>query len=185
MKILEKFRKNIGLYSLNRKAHLVARHRKIHNFETAQKAGIIFSCHSEEDFQAVKEFKKYLEEKNISTTVLGFINDKKIPDHFLLRTGFNFFCLNNLDWYFRPSNRYIHDFILDNFNILFDFSVNDHFPVHYISLLSPAEYKVGRFTGTDLYDLMIDIKQNKHLPFFIEQVKHYMNLIEFKNPQKN
>jgi len=185
MKFLEKLRRNIGLFFLNRKAHSITRQRKIHNFSTAQKAGIIFSCHSEEDFQAVKEFKKYLEEKNINTSVLGFINDKKIPDHFLLRTGFNFFCLNNLDWYFRPSNQYIHDFILKNFNILFDLSVIDYFPVHYISLLSPAEYKVGKLTMTDQYDLMIDIKQNEHLPFFIEQVKHYMNLIEIKSHQKN
>jgi hypothetical protein len=185
VKFLEKLRKNLGLFFLNKKARAVNRHRKIYNFSTAQKAGIIFSCQNEEDFQAVKEFKKYLEEKNIDTYVLGFINDKKIPDHLLLRTGFNFFCLKNLDWYYRPANGYIHDFILKNFNILFDFSVNDHFPVHYISLLSPAEYKVGRLTGTDQYDLMIDIKQNKHLPFFIEQVKHYINLIEFKNPQKN
>lgn len=185
MKFIEKLRKNIGLFTLNRKAHSIKRQRKIHNFSTAQKAGIIFLCQSEEDFQAVKDFKKYLEDKSINTSVLGFINDKKIPDHLLLRTGFNFFCLKNLDWYFRPANKYIHDFLLDNFNILFDFSVNDHFPVHYISLLSPAEYKVGRLTGTELYDLMIDIKQNKHLAFFIEQVKHYMNLIEIRNPQKN
>jgi hypothetical protein len=185
VKFLEKFRKNIGLFFLNRKFQSVDRKRKIHNFSTARKAGIIFSFHNEEDFQAVKEFKKYLEEKNIQTSVLGFVNDKKIPDHLLLRTGFNFFCLNNLDWYFRPANPFIHDFLLDKFNILFDFSVIDYFPVHYISLLSPAEYKVGRLTETEQYDLMIDIKQNKHLPFFIEQVKHYMNLIEIRNPQKN
>jgi len=185
VKFLEKLRKYIGLYSLNIKAHSVKRHRKIHNFSTAQKAGIIFSCQSEEDFQAVKDFKKYLEEKSIKTSVLGFINDKKIPDHLLLRTGFNFFCLKNLDWYFRPANKFIHDFILDDINILFDFSLNDYFPVHYVSLLSPAEYKIGRLTQTDDYDLMIDVKQNKHLAFFIEQVKHYLNLIECRNPENN
>jgi hypothetical protein len=185
VKVFEKIRKNIGLYTLNRKVRSMVRDRKIHNFRTARKAGIIFSCQSEEDFQAVKDFKKYLEEKSINTSILGFINDKKIPDHLLLRTGFNFFCLKNLDLYFRPANQYIHDFILDNFNILFDFSLNDQFPVHYISSLSPAEYKIGRLTSKDDFDLMIDVKQNKHLEFFIEQVKHYLNLIEIRNPQKN
>jgi hypothetical protein len=185
VKLFEKTRKKIGLFFLNRKTRTVVRHRRMHNFTTAGKAGIIFSCQNEEDFQAVKDFKKYLEEKNINTSVLGFIDDDKIPDHFLLRTGFNFFCLKNLDWYFRPANQYIHDFILDNFNILFDFSVKDHFPVYYISSLSPAEYKIGRLTGREDFDLMIDVKQNKHLDFFIEQVKHYLNLIEIKNPQKN
>jgi hypothetical protein len=185
VKIFEKIRKKIGLFWLNRKLHTITRQRKIHNFNTARKAGIIFSCQNEEDFQAVKEFKKYLEEKNISTSVLGFINEDKIPDHFLLRTGFSFFCLKNLDWYFRPANQFINHFIVDNFNILFDLSLKDQFPVHYISTLCPAEYKVGRLTSREDFDLMIDVKQNRHLDYFVEQVKHYLNLIEIRNPQKN
>ena len=185
MKFFEKIRRSIGLFLLDRKARSIVRSRKIHNFTTARKAGIIFSCQNEEDFLAVKDFKKYLEEQNINTTVLGFINEKKIPDHFLLRTGFNFFCLKNLDLYYRPANQYIHDFLLDNFNILFDFSLKDYFPVRYISVLSPAEYKIGRLTSREDFDMMIDVKQNKHLDFFIEQVKHYLNQMELKNPQIN
>ncbi len=157
----------------------------MHNFNTAHKAGILFLCQNEEDFQAVKEFKKYLEEKNITTSVLGYINEDKIPDHFLLRTGISFFCLGNLDWYFRPANQYIKDFIDDNFNILFDFSLKDQFPVHWVSSLSSAEYKIGRLTAREDFDLMIDVKQNKHLDYFVNQVKHYLNLIELRNSQKN
>lgn len=185
MKFLENIRRKIGLYTLNRKVRTIVRSRRIHNFNTAQKAGIIFSCHNEEDFKVMKDFKTYLEEKNITTSVLGFVNEKKIPDHFLLRTGFNFFCQKNLDVYFRPETSFINEFIIDRFNILFDFSITDQFPVYYISLLSPADYKIGRLTGRNDLDLMIDIKQNTGIQYFVEQVKHYLNLIELKNPQKN
>lgn len=177
MKTLRDIRKYIGLYSLKRKIHLLKRKRKIHNFDTAKKAGVIFTCSSEDDFEAVRNFKKYLEEKKIKTFALGFINDKQIPDHFLLRTGFNFFSLKNLDWYFRPKSPFINDFINDRFDILFDLSASDYFPVHYIVTLSPAEYKIGRFRNTEDYDLMIETGKNKQISFLVDQIKHYLIMI--------
>jgi len=162
---------------LNRKIRLLNRKRKIYNFDTAKKAGLIFTCASEDDFIAVKDFKKYLEEKNIKTSALGFINDKQIPDHLLLRTGFNFFSLKNLDWYFRPKNQFINDFTNERFNILFDLSLTYHFPVHYIVTLSPAEYKIGRLCNTEDYDLMIETGKNKQIAYLVEHIKHYLNMI--------
>lgn len=138
---------------------------------------MIFICSSEDDFETVRNFKKYLEEKKIKTSALGFINDKQIPDHFLLRTGFNFFSLKNLDWYFRPKSQFINDFINEKFDILFDLSVGDFFPVHYVITLSPSEYKVGRFKNTEDYDLMIETGKNKQISFLVDQIKHYLNMI--------
>jgi len=177
VKTLRDIRKYIGLHSLKRKIRLLSRKRKIHNFDTAKKAGMIFTCSNEDDFEAVRNFKKYLEEKKIKTFAIGFINDKQIPDHFLLRTGFNFFSLKNLDWYFRPKSQFINDFINNKFDILFDLSTNDYFPVHYIVTLSPAEYKIGRFSNTEDYDLMIETGKNKQLSFLVDQIKHYLNMI--------
>lgn len=177
MKILVKFRKYVGLYSLKRKLRLLNRKRSIHNFDTAKKAGLIFTCASEDDFESIKNFKKYLEEKNIKTSALGFINDKQIPDHLLLRTGFNFFSLKNLDWYFRPKSQFINDFTNEKFDILIDLSLKYYFPVHYIVTLSPAEYKIGRYCNTEDYDLMIETGKNKHIPFLLDQIKHYVNMI--------
>ncbi|KPK86586.1 MAG: hypothetical protein AMS27_04655 [Bacteroides sp. SM23_62_1] len=177
MKTLRDIRKFLGHHSLKRKIQLVVRKRKIHNFDTAKKAGLIFTCNSEEDFDAVKNFKKYLEERKIKTFALGYINNKTIPDHFLLRTGFNFFSLKNLDWYFRPKSQFIKDFITEKFDILFDLCTDDYFPVHYIISLSPAEYKIGRFNNDENYDLMIETGKNKQISYLVDQIKHYLNMI--------
>ena len=90
MKTIQNIRGYIGERTLRRKSRLIKRNKRIHNFSSAKSVGIIFHCRTEEDFQLVKDFKKYLKENQIQASVLGFINDKQIPDHFLLRTGFNF-----------------------------------------------------------------------------------------------
>lgn len=125
----------------------------------------------------MKDFKNYLNEYKIQASILGFINDKQIPDYYLLRTGFNFFCYKNLSWSYKPESQFIQDFINKSFDILFDFSLEYLFPIHYIVSLTKAEYKIGRLSNQGDYDLMIDIKKNRETSFFIEQVKVYLNMI--------
>jgi hypothetical protein len=181
MKTIQNIRGYVGRRMLARKARLISRNKRIHNFTSAESAGIIFHCRNEEDFQFIKEFKKYLKENDIKASVLGFINDKQIPDHFLLRTGFNFFCLKNLSWSYKPESQFILDFINKRFDILFDFSLEHLFPIHYIVSLTNAEYKVGRLTKYGDYDLMIDIRKNRNTGYFIDQVKVYLNMIQHRN----
>jgi len=169
---------NVGERTLRRKARLVKRNKRIHNFSSAKSAGIIFHCKNEEDFRLVKDFIKYLKDHKIQTSVLGFINDKQIPDPYLLRTGFNFFCYKNLSWSYKPESQFLNDFINKPFDILFDFSLEYLFPIHYIVSLTNAEYKIGRLSDQEEYDLMIDIKKKSETGFFIEQVKVYLNMIQ-------
>ncbi len=182
MKLIHNIRKYFGNFDLRRKARHITRNKRIHNFTTAGTAGIIFNCLNEEEFTAVKEFKHFLESKSIHTDVIGYVSDKQVPDHYLLRTGFNFFCQKDLTWYYKPDMRFANDFTKKNYNILFDLSLRDMFPVNYIVKLSPSAYKIGRFRETNQYDLMIDIKDNKSVPYLIDQVKHYLSMMHTKNP---
>ncbi len=177
MKTLQNIRGYIGERTLRRKSRMIHRNKHIHNFSSAKSAGIIFQCRNEEDFKYVKEFTNYLKDYNIQVSILGFIKDKQIPDHYLLRTGFNFFCYKNLSWSYKPESQFIKDFINKSFDILFDFSLEHLFPIHYIVSLVKAEYKIGRLSSHGDYDLMIDINKNRETGFFIEQVKVYLNMI--------
>ena len=146
MKTIQNIRGYIGERTLRRKSRLIKRNKRIHNFSSAKSVGIIFQCRNEEDFQLIKEFKKYLKEFKIQASVLGFIDDKQIPDYYLLRTGYNFFCYKNLSWSYKPESQFLQDFINKSFDILFDFSLEYLFPIHYIVSLTRAEYKVGRLS---------------------------------------
>ena len=175
--MIRNIRKCFGACDLRRKSRRIIRNKRIYNFTTAQTAGIIFTCRNEEEFRAVKEFKQFLESEAITTDVIGYVKDKQVPDHYLLRTGFNFFCRKDLTWYFKPNKPFVDDFIRKKYDLLFDLNLKDLFPVEYIVKLSPSAYKIGRFRKTNHYDLMIDIKEEKTVPFLIDHIKHYLSII--------
>jgi hypothetical protein len=109
------------------------------------------------------------------------VNDKEVPDYYLLRTGFNFFCLKDLNWFRRPNRPFALEFSTREFDLLFDLSLEEYFPLKYLTRLSPASYKIGLFRDTDDYDLMIELHEPKTLPYLVEQVRHYLSLIHSKN----
>ena len=162
---------------VRRKLRRVNRQKGIHNFTTARSAGILFTCRSEDEFEAVKEFKEFLESEAIDTVVLGYVADVEIPDHYLLRKGFQFFCQKDLKWSKAPGVLFAMDFAHKPFDILFDLSLEDHIPMKYILKLSPATYKIGRLVTHKEYDLMIDIEKETSIPYLIEQIKHYLSII--------
>jgi hypothetical protein len=181
VKQIRNIRKYFGNYVLGRKAKHIKRNKRIHNFTTAGSAGLIFNCSTEEEFSAVKDFKQFLESESIKTDVIGYISDKQVPDHYLLRTGFKFFCQKNLTWYYRPDMAFTDEFMKKNYDILFDLSLRELFPVNYLVKLSPADYKIGRYRDVNQYDLMIDIKDNKSVSYLIDQIKHYLSILHTKS----
>jgi len=179
--MLQNIRTSVASNDLKRKIRHLNRIKAIHNFSTARTAGILFTCGNEEDFNAIKDFKLYLEGNNIRVEVLGYVNDKQVPDHYLLRTGFNFFCMKDLNWFQRPVRPFALDFSNRNFDILFDLTLEEKFPLKYLSGLSPAAYKIGIFKETGDHDLMIELQEEKTVPYLVEQVKHYLSLIHSKS----
>jgi hypothetical protein len=182
VKLIGDIQRFLGTIDLRRKLRQVKRHKCMHNFTTARSAGILFACRNENEFEAVKEFKQFLESEAIKTSVLGYVDDQVIPDHYLLRTGFNFFCQKDLKWSQVPGVSNAFEFSRNPFDILFDLSLEDHFPLKYILKISPASYKIGRFGTHSEYDLMIDIEKDVSIAYLIEQIRHYLSIIHSKNP---
>lgn len=179
--MISNIRSSVGRNDLRRKSRHLNRQKAVYNFTTAETAGILFTCNNEEDFNAVKDFKQFLENNNIRTEVLGYVHEKQVPDHYLLRTGYNFFCLKDLNWFQRPNMPFALDFSTKKFDILFDLSIEEYFPLKYLSGLSPAAYKIGICRESYDYDLMISLKENQTLDYLVDQVRHYLSLIHSKN----
>ncbi len=177
MKLIRDIQRLVGILDLHRRLRQVERHKCIHNFTTARSAGIMFACRNEEEFESVKEFKHFLESEAIDTSVLGYVDDLEVPDHYLLRKGFSFFCQKDLKWSKAPGAEFVRDFSRKPFDILFDLSLEDHFPLYYVLKLSPASYKIGRFLKQTEYDLMIDIEKEVSIAYLIAQIKYYLSII--------
>jgi hypothetical protein len=175
--ILKKIKCKLGHYNLKKHLKSLNRQVKTHNFNTAKSAGILFSSPDDDSFRAIKDFLTFLSEKDLKVYALGYVPSKKIPQQFLLRKGINFYCKTDLNWYYKPKNEIIEQFVNREFDILFDLSLNDYFTVNYTGSLSKASFKIGVQKENAYQDLVIDVNKNKSVEYLIEQIKHYLTIL--------
>ncbi len=173
----------LGNYILKKKMKNSVRKRKLHNFESAHSAGILFDANDKEAFGHIKEFSGFLKSNNISTRLLGYVESNELPDEMVLWDNCDLVSLKDIDWFLKPKTVVANEFITTEFNILFDLSLEHYFTICYISKLSSANFKVGRYTEDDNdFDFMIDINKNPRVDYLIEQIKNYISML---NNSKN
>ena len=186
MTTFEKIRTSIGSRILENKRKKVVRHKSVQNFHTAKIAAIVFDAVDAESFQHIKEFRKFLESTNIKTELLGYVNEKEVPGDLLLWDNCQVFSRNNLDWFQKPKENVTAEFLSRNFDILFDLSSFDYFPLQYIAKLSMAKFKTARFTEADNdYDLMINTGENRDVKYLIDQMKIYIEMLNISEINPN
>jgi hypothetical protein len=178
-----KIRTALGNYILRKKIKSSSRKKQLHNFETAKTAGILFDAGDTESFKYIKDFSKFLKSENIKPQLLGYIESKEVPDEMVLWDDCDIVSINEIDWLLKPSSPEALRFINTEYNILFDLSLTHYFTMCYISKLSSAIFKVGRYTEEDNdFDLMIDVRKNPQVDYLIEQIKNYLSILN--NPKK-
>jgi hypothetical protein len=176
MNLIAKIKTNIGRRILNAKLKKLNRKRAVFNFDNAKNTGIIFNATSEESYTITKEFVKFLETKGLKVERLGFVDNKELRDFYKQTNTAKYFSKKNLNWFGKPKNQYVDEFIEKDFDILIDLSLIDEYPIIYISSLSKAKFKVGRFSGkAEFLDFMIDISENPTHEFLISQIKRYLS----------
>ncbi len=132
------------------------------NIESAHHIGIIYNATEYVSFEIIRNLVRDLAQDSRKITVLGYVDSKKLIDHYLYRKGFDFFSRNDLNWYSKPVSSAVNHFMTEPFDILINLSLEDYYPIRFITALSPATFKVGKYTPDELYlDFMIDIEKEK------------------------
>ena len=160
MNWLNKIKTGVGRYMLNQKFKSIRRSPLVCNIADAKRIGILYNATELTSFEIIRDFVKKISSYNASVTTLGYVHSKNLIDHYLYRKGFDFFYKGNLNWYSMPKSEITDKFLHEPFDILINLSLEDYYPIQYITALSPATFKAGRFTSEDQYlDLMIDIEK--------------------------
>lgn len=155
-------RSKVGNYVLQKNVKRLKRKMQSCNLRKAASIGILFNASHVFSFEIIKNFVKDLSTSTQEIVVLGFVDSKQMIDHYLYRKGFEFFTLNELNWYKKPEGNVIKEFINKEFDILFFLSLEDIYPLRYILALSKAKFKAGKYFENDEYlDFMIDIEKEK------------------------
>ena len=179
MGFIEKMKNRIGAIACQRAAAQVKVIRDAKNFEQSKKIGILYDATNLEEFEIVREYAKMIREKKIEVKALGFVNEKETQSNQMPTIDLDFFTKRELNWYDKPGGYIVENFINTEYDILISLDFNDCYPLQYISAVSKAKFRVGKYDEKFklYYDLMIDLQNNNNLSYFIELVNHYINMI--------
>jgi hypothetical protein len=180
MEMFKNIRLSRGRSILRSKTSRVRRKRFKGNISSAKRIGMVWDASNPDEFQVLSQFHQKMSERNIELSILGYYPGKEIPDKI---TAIRYLvCLKQEDisFTYRPISNEANSFINTPFDILIDANFKTLFPLEYISALSTAGLKVGIFDSgyeNSPFDLMIDVSKNTSLNNFLDQVVHYLEMI--------
>ena len=183
--MLKKLKLKIGLSKLRKLQKGLKRTKRVYNLVTARKIGIISCAESSFDFEIARKLVKILNDKNLEVCLFVYYPDKDIPQNFLTRNDTNVISIKDLNWYGRPISPLANSFQTMEFDILIDLSMVEVFPIRWICTLSSARFKVGclSYIGNP-NDLLINIKPDSDVDYYIRQLLHYLTLINNRFAQE-
>ncbi|MFH1161359.1 MAG: hypothetical protein V1733_10495 [bacterium] len=177
--MLSVIRTQIGEYFLKRESATVVRHLKMVSLSSAKSVGILYPLYVIPDYNEVAEFVSSLQHQHKEVKALGFVDNKNLIKRFLPKLSYDFFSWNDLNWFYKPLNTKVKDFISQEFDLLIDLCLQDILAMKYIMGLSKAHCRVGRYNERNrtFLDLMIDPQPMISLREYIAQVRHYLTII--------
>jgi hypothetical protein len=144
-------------------------------FKEAKNIGIIYEADDAEISDRVHAYTAMLRSQNKRVHEMGFFNKRKVPADLNINSYSEYFSRKHLNWMGIPHMNELQKFINEPFDCLLDLSLNHPIPLLYISGLSKARFRVGRYRedAVPYFDFMIDVK-DKSLDQLIEQADHYL-----------
>lgn len=177
--MIDKTKSKIANLLLKNKLAKLRRNIQSFGLGSAKQIGIVYHYNSHQQDEEVRSFARFLKEERITVETLCYISSKEHMDKVKSELNYNYFYKKELNWLQLPQKKDCLRFISKEFDILIDLSTKTHLPIKYITSLSKAHFKVGESSAykNEQCDLTIDISNNKNQTFLIEQIKHYLSLI--------
>jgi hypothetical protein len=171
-------REYIGIRVLSRKLKNFQRETRVHNFETASSAVILFNAEVPNSFNVIKEFLDFLKKEGIASSVFGYVNQKEVPQEMLFWKDFHMITRKDLNWYMKPGGEMVDLFHSKDPDILIDFTKDLSLELQFLVQLSSARFKIGNFTEQkNDYDLMINASDHDDMAYISEQIRHYVAIL--------
>ena len=178
MEFLEKIKYKIGQWVFQKDLRTNKRLKEVSSLEAAESIGILYEATDSEQIKKIEPFVKYFFELKKDVKALGYVNQKRLNNCHIPKLNYDFFYLKDLNWYYKPQNYIIENFVKKEYDILINLSDSSCIPIKYLVASSMAHFKIGQFEdGFEIYDLMIKLKKDKGKERLMEEIKHYLNLI--------
>ena len=162
------------------------RNKRVHNFSDTRSIGILYREKGEGFYILVKQYVQYLRAQHGIRDVMAlcYIDDKgRVPHYHVHKLKFDYFDRNDVNWRFEPNCQQTSNFINTEYDVVIDLEREPVLPLQFMLARSKAHFKVGYYDAAleDFYDLMIDLPQHATFDEYINQVNHYLTLINKGN----
>ena len=178
MQFIEDFKQKVGKWVFQRELKTNKRTKEVCNLDNAQSIGILYDATSEEQIKMIKPFVSYFFDLKKDVKALGYVNSKQLSFHHTPKLQYDFFYQKDLNWYYKPQNYIIDNFVKKEYDILINLCDSSIIPIKYLVASSIAHFKIGiHEENYEIYDLMISLKDDKSMEKLMHEIKHYINLI--------
>jgi hypothetical protein len=183
MKLLDRIKEWMGVRRLLR--DLPTDRKPIaRNIGLSRKVAIVYVVEDEAAHNQVRNYVKRLkDELGLSNIMaLGYSDEKALPHYLHAKLNFDAICQKDLNWYRIPQGNTVANFMAEEYEIIIDLTLQDRLPIQYIMAKSRARFKVGRYSESNkkILDMMIDMAGSQSLPQLIQQIHHYLMMVNAK-----
>ena len=159
----------------------IVREPEIVSFEEAGRIGILYDATDERDSDSVKKYIKEIR-ANYKKDILamGYVDKKETHKSQYAQFGLDFFTRKDLNFQMIPVNPIVINFINNDFDILINLNSGKCFPLRYISAMSKARFRVGRYSNnnTIYFDMMVKLHGEPPIRTVIEEIEHFLRLLK-------
>ena len=182
MQFIENLKQKVGKWVFQRDLKTNMRAKEACNLKDAKSIGILYDATSEEQIKVIKPFVTYFFDLKKDVKALGFVNSKQLSYCHVPKLQYDFFYKKDLNWYYKPQNYIIDNFIKKEYDILINLCDSSVIPIKYLVASSIAHFKIGIYEENyEIYDLMLSLKDDKSMEKLMYEIKHYINLINKKD----
>ena len=182
MQFIEKFKQEVGKWVFQRELKINKRTKEICNLKEAKSIGILYDATKEEQIKTIQPFVSYFFNLKKEVKALGYVKSKQLSYCHIPKLQYDFFYKKDLNWFYKPQNYIINNFIKKEYDILINLCDSSVIPIKYLVASSVAHFKIGIYEENyEIYDLMISLKKDKSMEKLMYEIKHYINLINKKD----
>lgn len=182
MQFIEDLKQRVGKWVFQRELKVNRRVKAVCNLENAKSIGILYDATKEDQIKTIQPFVSYFFELKKDVKALGYVNSNQLSVYHVPKLQYDFFYKKDLNWYYKPQNYIIDNFIKKDYDILINLCDSSIIPIKYLVASSIAHFKIGIHEDNyEIYDLMISLKKDRTLKKLMHEIKHYINLINKKD----
>lgn len=176
--MIEKIKHSLALHQLKKESAHIERVRKDPDIHREAFVGILYDATDKDQFEAVREVFRDLKNNRKNPVSLGYIDHKEpFSFHPLARPESDYFFKHQLNWMQKPSSPVVENFIAEPFDLLINLSLQDNYPLNYITAVSKAGLKIGRAQSeiSFCYDMSFYLDEQSDLRSFAYTIIHYLS----------